>query len=171
MSINPVSDLVLDVARAADPARAAKAMAKLQPGASSFPDFLEETAGAAKKNSGIGSGIGMVNSSAGDIRSIGRLGERMKYSIERAAPPSQRKANEGLEAFLLQSLIEGMMPKNNASAFGKGNAGGIFKSMLSEQLGKQMAHGGGIGIARHLNEAIAKKAAQGTVSAAPANTG
>ncbi len=35
--------------------------------------------------------------------------------------------------------------------YGKGNAGGIWKSMLAEQIGTQIAKAGGIGIAKMLN--------------------
>ncbi len=45
------------------------------------------------------------------------------------------------------------MPEKSETVYGKGNAGGIWKSMLSEQIGAQIAKAGGIGIARMLNAA------------------
>jgi Rod binding domain-containing protein len=54
------------------------------------------------------------------------------------------------EAFILQTFVETMLPKNSEELFGKGTAGGVWKSMLAEQLGSQLAKGNGIGIAKQL---------------------
>ena len=43
-----------------------------------------------------------------------------------------------------------MLPKESEEVFGKGTAGGVWKSMLAEQLGAQLAKGKGIGIAKQL---------------------
>jgi hypothetical protein len=43
-----------------------------------------------------------------------------------------------------------MLPKNAESVFGKGTAGGIWKSMMAEKLADQISRSGGIGIARKL---------------------
>jgi peptidoglycan hydrolase FlgJ len=43
-----------------------------------------------------------------------------------------------------------MLPKESEEVFGKGTAGGVWKSMLAEQLGNQLAKGNGIGIAKQL---------------------
>ncbi len=50
----------------------------------------------------------------------------------------------------LASLIEDAMPTDAVSYYGSGVAGGIWKSMLAEQIGKQMAKAGGIGLATQL---------------------
>lgn len=54
------------------------------------------------------------------------------------------------EAFVLQSFIETMLPKNAESVFGKGTAGGIWKSMLAEKLADQISRNGGVGIAQRI---------------------
>jgi len=46
-----------------------------------------------------------------------------------------------------------MMPSKAASVFGKGNAGGIWKSMLADQIGTQVAKAGGLSIAKMLEAA------------------
>lgn len=51
------------------------------------------------------------------------------------------------ESFVLQSFIEPMLPKEDSSFFGEGTAGSIWKSMLAERIGAEMAASGGIGIA------------------------
>ena len=53
------------------------------------------------------------------------------------------------EAFILQTFMETMLPKDE-KIFGKGTAGNVWRSMLAEQLGTQLAKSGGIGIAHML---------------------
>ncbi|WP_062212627.1 rod-binding protein [Aureimonas sp. AU12] len=51
------------------------------------------------------------------------------------------------ESFVLRSFIENMMPSEDTAFFGTGTAGKIWKSMLAERIGDEMAASGGIGIA------------------------
>lgn len=56
------------------------------------------------------------------------------------------------ESFVLRSFVETMLPKENTSFFGSGTAGGIWRSMMAERLGEEIAASGGIGIAELLSE-------------------
>ncbi|RIY01877.1 flagellar biosynthesis protein FlgJ [Aureimonas flava] len=56
------------------------------------------------------------------------------------------------ESFVLRSFIENMLPSQNTSFFGTGTAGNIWRSMLAERIGDEMAKSGGIGIAKMLEE-------------------
>lgn len=56
------------------------------------------------------------------------------------------------ESFVLRSFVETMLPKENDSFFGTGTAGQIWKSMLAERIGDEMAKDGGIGIAELLEK-------------------
>jgi hypothetical protein len=70
-----------------------------------------------------------------------------------------------LEAFVLQTFIQSMLPKNASNVFGKGSAGEIWKSMLAEKLGHEVARSGQLGIAARLRSASvagALSVAQGT---------
>src|SRR5262249_46517464 len=67
--------------------------------------------------------------------------------------PSSGDVYRKFEAFVLQVFVETMLPQNAQDLFGKGTAGGIWRSMLAEQLGNQLAQGKGIGIARQLASA------------------
>ncbi|NDW04868.1 rod-binding protein [Jiella pacifica] len=60
---------------------------------------------------------------------------------------------EQFEGFVLRSFVESMLPSGESEFFGKGTAGDIWRSMLAEEIGNEMAKGGGIGIA----DTIAKK--------------
>lgn len=54
------------------------------------------------------------------------------------------------EAFVLQMFVESMLPKDAEQVFGKGSAGNIWRSMMAEQIGNEMAKGKGIGVAQQL---------------------
>jgi Rod binding domain-containing protein len=63
------------------------------------------------------------------------------------APKRGPDAAREFEAFVLQNFIDAMLPKHAENVFGGGIAGAIWKSMLSEQLGAELARRGGLGIA------------------------
>lgn len=54
------------------------------------------------------------------------------------------------EAFVLQSFIQAILPKDAAEVFGEGTAGEVWKSMLAEKMALQFAEAGGVGIAKML---------------------
>lgn len=56
------------------------------------------------------------------------------------------------ESFVLRSFIENMLPSQNTAFFGTGTAGNIWRSMLAERIGDEMASAGGVGIARMLEK-------------------
>ena len=68
---------------------------------------------------------------------------------------NSRKASplEQFEGFVLRSFVESMLPSESSGFFGSGTAGSVWKSMLAEQIGDEIAKDGGIGIA----DAIAAK--------------
>ncbi|AWB23930.1 flagellar biosynthesis protein FlgJ [Methylobacterium currus] len=138
MSITPPSDIVLDVARAADPSRYQEAAAKLsQPGSAGATAFAD-----AARDVGLSTHVPL------DAR--GALLTLQNQTAMTGAGSDPYKKFEGL---VLQQFVEAMMPEKSETVYGKGNAGGIWKSMLSEQIGAQIAKAGGIGIARMLNAA------------------
>ncbi len=67
--------------------------------------------------------------------------------------PASGEVYRKFEAFILQTFVETMLPKESEEVFGKGTAGSVWKSMLAEQLGNQLAKGKGIGIAKQLASA------------------
>jgi len=128
LAISPPSDIVLDVARAVEPAGVEAAKAELarragglRPSSPSMAFSLSETASAAMPGAARG-----------------------------AEPPSAESANKRFEAMVLQTFIQEMMPKNAESVYGKGVAGDMWKSMMAGKLADVMADRGGIGIADRL---------------------
>ena len=77
---------------------------------------------------------------------------------DQAASPAEPYRQ--FEAFVLQTFIESMLPKDANHVFGDGIAGSFWSSMLAEQIAGQLAEAGGLGIADTL-------ATQGTTTVRP----
>lgn len=131
MAISPVSDLILDVARAADPQKAAAASRALT--ASAAPDEFSATLKRAAPAVDAGS-YAYRNPSA---------------TVTPAMTPA-RKAAVGLESVLLKGMIEEMLPKDAAEVYGSGVAGDVWRSMLSEKIADEVAKSGALHIADRL---------------------
>jgi hypothetical protein len=144
MIVTPTSDVVLDVMEAVDPVTQRAAAAKLnalKPSDTDFAATMETKAGEA------------AASPAGDQASAGAaeaaLGSPDVAQTRVIRAPAAGETYRKFEAFVLQTFVETMLPKND-DLFGKGTAGGVWRSMLAEQLGNQLAQGRGIGIAKAL---------------------
>ena len=146
MTVKPPTDIVLDVARAADPARVNAAVRKLDSSATDFQAALAASDGTSFSGSSSGSfrlpGSGMLTGGA-KLANTGGLPSGSHTSA------SFRK----LEAFFLQTVLQQMMPSKASSVFGKGTAGSVWRSMLSEQVANQVAKSGSLGIATRLTHA------------------
>jgi peptidoglycan hydrolase FlgJ len=141
VTIAPPSDVVLGVALAADPDAYRAAAERLQRMSKAANADLEASTWRASV------------STEGAAPSAGRLA---------AAPGPSGAARQGrpgpdafaqLEAFVLQTFIQSMLPKNATHVFGKGTAGEVWKSMLAEKLSGEIARSGQVGIAKHLQSA------------------
>lgn len=135
MTVAPTSDVVLDVLHAADPEahRAATArLAALKKTDGNFPATMQAQA---------------------DGSEAAMQGKGVTQSVRPGRPVEVAPAQDAyrrFEAFVLQVFVESMLPQNAQDVFGKGTAGSVWRSMLAEQLGNQLARGNGIGIARQL---------------------
>lgn len=123
MAISPPSDIVLDVARAAEPSDLAAARAELA------------------SRSGGASPAG----ASGVFSLTEAIGNRPASPKAEAAEPFKR-----FEAMVLQTFIQNMLPKDAGAVYGKGMAGDMWKSLLAEQLAGVMAERGGIGISERV---------------------
>jgi hypothetical protein len=146
LAINPPSDIVLDVARAADPL-------KLQAAALRLTGAVDDDGGDGFSSmvDGLGwsGGTGpAVISTPGRVAlhtEIGVKGVQLDNSAALSGPAA--KPYRDFEAFVLQSFVQSMLPHDAEGVFGKGTAGEMWKGLLADELGKQLAKGGGIGIA------------------------
>ena len=138
MAISPTSDLILDVARAADPK---KAMATTRMLAAASGDLWGDSSG------DFAAALDRLPSSV-------PLPSGMSYqnpvaSLNEKQTPA-RKAEVGLESMLLKSMIDEMLPKEASDVYGGGVAGDVWKSMLSEKIAEQIAKSGALKIGERL---------------------
>jgi peptidoglycan hydrolase FlgJ len=134
MAIDASSDIVLEVAKAADPTRAAAVVQRLNAlsgaagaGAADFADTLAATSEPSRANARA------------------RLSAVADAADEKAA-----KVKVGFEAVMLNSFVSEMLPNDTSSVFGQGMAGDMWKSMLADQVSRQMAKTDTLGIAKRL---------------------
>lgn len=145
MIVTPTSDLVLDVLDAADPVTQRAATAKLDALKSSGADFAATMDSEATK-------AAAADQSAAQVAEA-QSGVVNGPPVQVIKKPGPDEVYRKFEAFILQTFVETMLPKESEEVFGKGTAGGVWKSMLAEQLGAQLAKGKGIGIAKQLASA------------------
>jgi len=134
VSISPVSDLVMDVVQAADPAKVMEAQAKLK-----VTKAQTEAVQLASAGKGFDASIGHVQ----DLRSLKTISTSDKDD-------KKVQTYRNFEAMVLQNFVQSMMPKDAEDVYGEGTTGDYWKSMMAEQIAKEISAGGGIGIADHM---------------------
>ncbi len=134
MAISPASDLILDVARAADPQ---KAMATTKALAAASGDVSSEFVAA----------LDRLPPAAAPPRGLTYKNPVVSLT-ERETPA--RKAEIGLEGMLLKNMIDQMLPKDASDVYGAGVAGDVWKSMLSEKIAGEIAKSGALKIGERL---------------------
>jgi hypothetical protein len=137
MSIFPATDIVSDVARAADPVKLRLATRRL------------EDIGAEK-----------ARSAEFALAAPGRSA-MTPATIDTGAPRGVRVDTLGptqkFEAFLLQNWLETVLPKTSSGVYGGEAGADIWRSMMAEQIGYQLARADVIGLHRlldHPNSAL-----------------
>lgn len=126
MAISLPSDIVLDVARAAEPAALEAARARL-----------------ASRAGGVAPSAATESFGLGDMRNSAFARGAAQAD---ATPQSYRK----FEAMVLSTFMQSMMPKQAGAVYGEGMAGDMWKSLMAQQMGTVTAERGGIGIADSL---------------------
>ena len=143
MAIDPPSDIVLEVAQAADPGRAAAVARRLTNFAAgtdaSGADFAAALDRAGRTNATASATV----AGAPDMR--GRLANLARVQSDKAG-----QAQVQFEAVLLNSFVGEMLPKDAPDAYGQGLAGEMWRSMLADQVSRQIASSGALGIGQRL---------------------
>jgi flagellar protein FlgJ len=151
MTVAPISDLIVDVMAAADPVSqrvAANKLERLAPVTDqNFAAAVDEKIGTAgvERSEASAEGGGTSGGNAVD--------DSTGHATIVRGPSSDRAVYRKFEAFILQMFVESMLPQDASEVFGKGTAGTVWRSMLAEQIGNEMAKGNGIGIAQQLAKA------------------
>lgn len=128
MSISPVSDIVLDVLRAADPAKSKAAAAKL------FGDDASTLAATASFDHLLTSSAPLRASP--DSRA--NIGGQVSAAVPHTA--AWKHAYKGLEQLVLKSLVENMLPNESSGLFGAGTAGNVWRFLLADELAAGMGN-------------------------------
>jgi hypothetical protein len=142
---NPTPDIVLGVALAADPNKYRAAVERLQ------RLSAERTAAAGADPAAFSETVEQARAGAAAVPR--RVPASTPISVAVAISRQARPAGDAfgqLEAFVLQTFIQSMLPKNAQHVFGKGTAGDVWKSMLAEKIGNEIARSGQLGIAKRL---------------------
>ena len=159
MAINPPSDLVLGAVLAADPAKYRAAAERLQRARASAGEWSAVTSSTPQSNaspySDVQSGPDSKPAAAPAATSSPSAPWVTPQTASRAVPRTVGRTPDAfaqLEAFVLQSFIQTMLPSSGSSQafFGKGTAGEVWKSMLAEKLGAELARSGQVGLAKRL---------------------
>lgn len=137
------SDIILEVTRAADPARSARALQKLVAAQSEFTGTLE------RQNVAAASPLTL---STGSIPGLAQLQYGAGSSKSSAGDPFAK-----LEAFFLQTVIQHMLPSGKQSVFGSGPGAEAWRSMMAEQISNTLASSGGIGVSTQLSAGSARQ--------------
>ncbi len=156
MAIQPPSDILLDVAAAADPEKVRAATARLAKLAADpavvDKDFGKALAAAsAAGKSGAASSATAASSKAAAPASPAHVASSEGTTLKRSMT-HKGDIYQKFEAVLLQSFVESMLPKDDELYGGKETAG-AFRSMMAEQLADQISKAGGIGIAKSVEHA------------------
>jgi len=145
VAISVISDLVMDVVRAADPLEVQVAQEKLKANKAAFA-----ATSLADSGKGFGAAVDMLDGAS----SKAGLGNTNIRSARTEIPETYRK----YEASVLQTFVANMLPKDSEEVYGKGNAGEIWKSMMAEQFADTISRNGGVGIAEQAYKDALRKA-------------
>lgn len=79
--------------------------------------------------------------------------ERTTPSTRNLSEQSQVDGFKAVEALLMRTVVEAMLPSNAKSVFGSGVAGSTWKAFLAESIANELAKNGRLGIAKELAKA------------------
>ena len=161
MAFNPTSDVVLEVLNAADPARASMAAERL----------AALAAGAAARDFTVDLDKAAATATPAPPLEPGLADARSAFSGSTDATDPTVRAKVEFEAMALSSFVGEMLPEESSAFFGQGTAGDVWRSMLGEQIARQIAKSGALGLSRRLfatHELAAGEPRNGAMTAATA---
>ncbi|MEW5422255.1 rod-binding protein [Amorphus sp. 3PC139-8] len=162
MAISPPSDIVFDVAKAADPLGYAEAAARLRRGAGAATDMAAGGAGFERTFDGlVRSDLRVL--SDGQAGLTARANNQILFAGA-SLPDARDRTYRNFEAMALTSFVETMLPGDAESVFGSGTAGNVWRSMLAQHIADEVADAGGIGIADSLRSAAELRGRETTVA-------
>jgi Rod binding domain-containing protein len=149
LSINPPSDIVLGVANAADPQKLREAAAQLARAGGGVPAGADVVSSAAAPSAAARMTAAQAAKPAFAPPPAAFQSQVAKPLAKTGAKP-EAEAYKKFEAYMLQTFVESMLPKDAPNVFGSGPAGNIWRSMLAEHLANEIARGTSFGIAEQI---------------------
>jgi hypothetical protein len=153
------NDILLGVARAADPAKLRTAASRLQnlsggfagPGAATVLGAdaawtAEVTRAIADASRHDAASSAPAATSASSSPAEAPAGGMTTEAAD--AADNRKKVYAQFEALILQNMIEAMLPQDASSVYGSGTAGSVWKSMLAEKVATEISRTGKLGIAK-----------------------
>jgi peptidoglycan hydrolase FlgJ len=151
VSISPVSDIVFDVAMAADPAKYHAAAAKLLTGRASVSSNCFD--------------LVLRNTSANMPHNANSFTAPSLAAAKPLNPPDKAvKAYKGFEQLVLKNLVETLLPKNSSVLFGSSTAGEVWRSMLADHLASEIGKTVELGTTRRKVALIDSGSREGTLN-------
>jgi hypothetical protein len=133
MSISPATDIVLDVMKAADPARVSLTTRRLQEvGDGARASFSDAVASSAPLGAGQ-----VTPTSRGLLAGISGNSNPARVKLE-------------FESMILGTFISQILPKQGAGLFDHGTGSDMWRSVMGDQIARQIAKSSRIGIADRL---------------------
>jgi len=161
LTILTQTDVVIGVSRAADQATRTAATARLERLGETAVAGPRDWSAVTRPDAGRprNSAIPAAASRTGPGRNFA---SRLRAGDARSTDPGQGHAGgpktpdalRQFEAFVLQSFIQSMLPKDAEDVFGRGTAGSFWKSMMAEKLADQIARSGALGIADQIAKSV-----------------
>ena len=149
MTVAPVQDLIVDVMAAADPVSQRRRRGQTRaPGIGGGPEL--RCSGGSEDEAQPGWNEARRPRRTEACQAAARSIDSTGHAPIIRGTSSNSDVYRKFEAFILQMFVESMLPKDATKVFGKGTAGTVWRSMLAEQIGNEMAKGNGIGIAKQL---------------------
>lgn len=159
MSINPPSDIVLDVARASDPQKYRAAVERLMQlggaGTAKGASTVNNASSAAAEAFSLPSPERTAPVTSENETALPNTASALSTATATQSAPSDDKraaAYQKFEAFLLQTFVEAMLPKDASNVYGSGTAGDIWRSMFAEHIANELAESAKLGIATRISE-------------------
>lgn len=151
MAVQLVSDLVMDVMRAAEPVRAQAAARKLAGGAAAVDTvpFKQALRTAASPRT-------LTRDIVADVMAAAEPARRASAQAKLAAAPADAVTSaRAFQSVVLASALDELMPKgDDGGLYGSGTAGNVWRSMAGEQMATALAGRDVLGLNQRLATAM-----------------
>ncbi|MGA2794352.1 MAG: rod-binding protein [Roseiarcus sp.] len=145
MAIKPSSDIILEVLKAADPVRAQATTQRLVALGAGSVDAADDFTKVLDATEQSPVGGPEIAANAGGMR------DRLTgVGLDAASDQKAARVQIEFEASILKTFVDAILPKDETNVYGQGTAGDIWKSMLADQIARQIAKSGAFGISKRL---------------------